>query len=372
MDFSLDSDSLLLQSTAAKYLRNTCPPKAVKEMIASEQGFSMAVWKEIADLGWTLLIYPEEYGGLGGRFLDLYLLFVEIGKAVLPSPFLSSVILSGLLILESGDEKARNDLLPSIAAGETIVAPALGNSMGLYDCTRPTMAAKRTGEGFSLDGKVLFVDYAGAADHILICAGIEDAGPTLFLIPSETRGLALSPISTISAESTFALEAMSVTASSDSVVGRPGAAHEYLERVLPKATALICGEMCGGLERVVEMTVEYMKERVQFGKPLGILQAVQHKCADMESFLAGTRVICLLAASRINEGLDARKQVAMAKAWTNEAYKEVTWIAHQLHGGIGFTEEHDLHLYFKHAKTRELMFGDAAHHRRELAGLLGL
>jgi alkylation response protein AidB-like acyl-CoA dehydrogenase len=373
MDFNPDTETNILKSNAEKYLREKCSPAAVKQTLEEEPGFSPTIWKEIAELGWLGLVYPMKYGGSEGRFLDLYTLFVEIGRAVMPSPFFASAVLAGFVIGESGDEKAKSECLPGIISGEKICTLGLIGERGRYDFEEPALEAETLKDGtYRLSGTRLLVDYAHVADEILVCAAVKGSGPTLFRIRKDAKGKSLTPLDTLTKERTFAVAFDAVGLRPEDVVGQAGKGHTYIRAALPRAIVLKCGEMLGGLERVVDMTVQYMKERKQFGRALGTLQAVQHRCADMQTLLMGTRLTVGQAASLLSEGRPADKEIAMAKAWASDAYKACTWTAHQLHGGIGFTQEHDLHLYYKHAKACELAFGGSLHHRRTLADLMGI
>ncbi|MBU1208480.1 MAG: acyl-CoA/acyl-ACP dehydrogenase [Proteobacteria bacterium] len=376
MDFSLNEETKMLKSNAEKFVKEKCPSSFVKNILKEEKGFSEALWKEMADLGWLGLVYGEPYGGSGGDFFDLFVLFEEMGKAVLPSPFFCSAVFAGLLINEAGDEKVKQEYLPGIIAGKKILTVGLRNERGLYDYQDPAMEAQEVGEGsYRIKGTRLLVPYAHVADEIVVCAklmkGSRDCGPTLFKTKSQGPGIKVIPLNTITGEKDFAVTYAEFPARQTDIIGLPGKGAAYVEKIMPKLIALKCGEMVGGLSKVVDMTVDYVKQRVQFGKPLGVLQVVQHYCADMTTFLDTARTIAYQAASLIDAGLPCAKEVAMAKAWCSDVYKKSTQIAHQLHGGIGFTEEHDLHLYYKHAKTSELDFGDSWYHRQKVAEAMG-
>ena len=376
MDFSLNEETKMLKSNAEKFVKEKCPSSFVKNILKEEKGFSEALWKEMADLGWLGLVYGEPYGGSAGDFFDLFVLFEEMGKAVVPSPFFCSAVFAGLLINEAGDEKVKQEYLPGIIAGKKILTVGLRNERGLYDYQDPALEAQEVGEGsYRIKGTRLLVPYAHVADEIVVCAklmkGSRDSGPTLFKTKSQGPGIKVIPLNTITGEKDFAVTYAEFAARQTDIIGLPGKGAAYVEKIMPKLIALKCGEMVGGLSKVVDMTVDYVKQRVQFGKPLGVLQVVQHYCADMTTFLDAARTIAYQAASLIDAGLPCAKEVAMAKAWCSDVYKKSTQIAHQLHGGIGFTEEHDLHLYYKHAKTSELDFGDSWYHRQKVAEAMG-
>jgi len=372
MDFNFSEDTLMLKNNAERFLKEKCPTSAVKNMLQDEQGFSPALWKEMADLGWMGLIYEEKYGGYGGTFLDLFILCKEMGKTLLPSPFFCSAVLAGLLLKESGDEKAKGTYLPPLIRGEMILTVALLGEGGTYDLQNPGLQALEDSGGYRLSGTCLLVPFAHVAAGILALANVKggkENGPTLFLTKGKTEGPKITPLNTITGEKTFV--AIYEKTKADRI-GEAGKGEAIVQKIWPRATVLKCGEMLGGLERVVEMTVEYTKQRQQFGKPIGSLQAIQHYCADLATFLETTRMIVSQAASLLNEGVPCAKEIAMAKAWCSDAYRKSTWIAHQIHGGIGFTEEHDLHLYYKHAKASELEFGDSLFHRGQVAKEMGL
>lgn len=376
MDFSLSEETILLRNNAQRFLGEKCPSSLVKELAKDEKGFSTAIWKEMAELGWLGLIYDERYGGIGGTFFDLAVLFEEMGKALLPSPFFCSAVLSGLAIDETGDAKLKDEYLPQIINGEKILTLALLDEQGRYDHHDPKLEAKEVaGSSYVLSGTRVLVPYGHVADEILVCAkisGSKERGPTLFKTDPKASGQKTLPLDTLTEEKTSVVIYENVELSAGDIVGIAGEGSTYIGRILPKAIVCKCAEMLGGLQRVIEMTVEYSKERQQFGRPLGSLQVVQHYCADMATYLETTRLITYQAASLISKGRPFEKAVAMAKAWCSDAYKKCTWMAQQIHGGIGFTEEHDLHLYYKHAKASELTFGDSWFHRKKVAEEMGI
>jgi alkylation response protein AidB-like acyl-CoA dehydrogenase len=296
---------------------------------------------------------------------------------VLPSPFFCSAVCAGLLINEAGDDRVKKELLPGIIEGKKILTAGLRNEQGLYDHAESSLEAREAGQGsYRLKGTRFFVPYAHVAEEIVVCArlpkGSAASGPTLFRTKTKGPGVEVTLLNTITGEKEFAVTYADYPVLQKDILGAPGKGASYVEKILPKLIALKCGEMVGGLQRVVDMTVEYMKQRVQFGKPLGVLQVIHHYCADMTTLLDTARLISYQAASLISAGLPCAKEVAMAKAWCSDGYKKATQVAHQLHGGIGFTEEHDLHLYYKHAKTLELDFGDSWVQRQKVADAMGI
>ena len=300
-----------------------------------------------------------------------------MGKAVLPSPFFCSAVCAGLLIGEAGDERVKKETLPGIIEGKNILTAGLRNEQGQYDHADSSLEAIQAGDGsYLLRGTRLFVPYAHVAEGIVVCASLPKSsavmGPTLFKTRTKGPGVQLTPLNTLTGEKEFAVTYSDYPARQNDILGVPGKGSAYVEKILPKLITLKCAEMVGGLQRVVDMTVDYVKQRVQFGRPLGALQVIHHYCADMTTLVDTARLVSYQAASLISAGVPCAKEVAMAKAWCSDGYKKATQISHQLHGGIGFTEEHDLHLYYKHAKTLELDFGDSWVQRQKVADAMGI
>ncbi len=376
MDFDLNEETVLMKDSAERFLQEKCPSSLVREFIKDEAGYSKDIWKEMAELGWLGFIHKEKYGGFEGSFFDLFILFEQIGKVLLPSPFFCSAVLSGLIIDEAGNEKQKDAYLRPIIEGEKIFTTALLDENGRYDANDPKIEAVETRDNaYVVNGTRLLVPYAHVADGIIICANAKDSkagGPTLFIIERNADGQEKTPLDTLGVERTFAVNFKNVNTPAESVIGTPGNGEVYLNKILPKATLLKCGEMLGGLGRVVGMTVEYVKQRHQFDRPLGSLQVIQHYCADMATDLESARLITYQAASLLSEGIPCAKEIAMAKAWSNDAYKKATWTAQQIHGGMGFTEEYDLHLFYKHAKASELAFESSWFHRSKVAEAMGI
>jgi len=368
---------MMLKDGAERFCKSKCPPSRLREWIKDEKGFSTDIWKEMADLGWLALIHKEEDGGIGGSYLDLCILLIEMGKALLPSPFLYSAVLSGLLIAEAGDEALKEEYLPLLLYGEKIMTVALLDEKGREDYKEPKLEARRDQDGsYILTGVRQLVPYAHVADEILVCANVTTAptgGPTVFRVSTKAAGLQLIPLHTLTEEKLFAVIFKDVQVTAKHIIGVSGCGGDYFHTLHQRAVLTKCAEIVGGMERVVTMTVAYVKERFQFGHPLGTLQVVQHFCADMETYLRTSQFLTYQAASLSDERtIEAcTKEIAIAKAWCSDAYKKCTWIAQQLHGAIGFSEEHDLHFYYKHAKASELAFGDARFQRAIIADVMG-
>jgi len=375
MEFQMNEETIMLKESVARFLKEKVSSNLIKELVKGDKGYSESLWKEMAQLGWLGLIFEESYGGSGTAFFDICILFEEIGKSGLSSPFYCSAILCGMIVNETGDTDLKNAYLPAIAQGEKILTLAVVNEEGQYDYSVPDLSAKKSGDSYILNGTRLLVPYASVADEILVCAkvnGTKTRGPTLFKISPKVTGLKMTPLNPMRLEKIFAVYFENVEVSEKDILGSIGEGAMIIEAILPKAIIIKCSEMLGGMERVRDMTVEYMKQRIQFGRPLGALQAVQHHCADIATLTETSRMLVYRAASLLGEGIACDKEISMAKAWCSDAFKKSTQIAHQLHGGIGFTEEHDLHIFYRNGKVSEYEFGDSWLHRNKVADAMGL
>lgn len=376
MNFNLSEETVMMQSYAARYLKEKCSIASMKEAVKSEKGYSESVYKEMSDMGWLGLVHEEKYGGSNGSFFDLFILFEEIGKVLVPSPFYCSAVISGLILRDSGSESLKESCLPAVISAGKVITMAFRNQLGYFDYSRPELKAVAGSDGsFLLKGSKTLVPYAHIADMILVCADVQDqraGGSTLFLVDGDATHMTKTLLNPIGIEKSCTVVFDNVSVSADQIVGAVGQGTKCIEKVINKATVLKCGEMIGGMGRVLEMTMEYAKERKQFGKPLASLQVVQHYCVDMYTYLETARMITYQAASLMSDSLDCAKEVAMAKSWCNEAYKKSTLISHQIHGGIGFCEEHDLGLFYKHAKTSELEWGNTRQQHASIADAMGI
>ncbi len=371
MDLGLTEVQQMLKSSAQEFLTRECPLTLVRDMEEDSRGYTDQLWRQIVSLGWTGVVFPEQYGGTGGSFLDLAVLLEQLGHALVPAPFFSTVVLGGLTVLDAGSDEQKQDLVSRICAGQLTMTLALTEPSATYEPWGVETVASRQGDSYQIKGTKLFVPDAQAADLLLVVARTSSEadparGITLFLVPAGSAGLGISPLNTIASDRQceVALDGVSVPASS--VLGQVGEGWPVVQRAVQRATTGKCVEMLGGADAVLDMTVEYVKQRTQFGRPIGSFQAVQHHCAKMATDVEGSRNIVYQAAWRVSDGLPAGREVSMAKAWVSEAYRRVCATAHQCHGAIGFTKEHDLQLYTRRAKVQELTYGDANYHR-ELA-----
>jgi alkylation response protein AidB-like acyl-CoA dehydrogenase len=377
MDLGLNEEQEMLRESARGFLQRECPKKLVKELDESDEGYSRELWRKMAGLGWMGLVFPEKYGGSGRNFLDLAILLEEMGYNIVPSPFFSTVVLGGLAILTAGSEEQKIEFLPRIARGEMILSLALTEPAASYDAASvKTEAIARNGK-YVIKGTKLFVLNANVADYILCVARTRktrnpEDGITVFLVDARSPGLKCTLLKTLARDKQCEVVFDNVTVSEKSVVGRRGEGWPIVKDILQKAAVGKCAEMVGGAQAALDMAVNYAKERVQFGRPIGSFQAIQHYCANMAMDVSGSRFVTYKAAWRVSEGLPAALNAAIAKAWVSEAYGRVALSAHQIFGAIGFTMDHDIHLYYRQAKAGEIIFGGADFHRAVVAHELGL
>lgn len=377
MDLAFSEEQEILKKVAREFLANECPKSYVREMEEDEKGYKPEIWQKMAELGWLGLAFPEKYGGGGGTFLDLAVLLEEMGRALLPGPFFSTVVLGGLTILEAGTEEQKSEFLPKIAQGQLIMTMALTEPSATYEASGIETKAVREGDDFIINGTKLFVTDAHVADYIICVARTKESpdpeeGITLFLVPGKAPGVKCNLLKTIASDKQCEVVFENVRVSSKDVLGEIDKGWPIVKKILEKAAVAKCCEMVGGAQQVLEMTVNYAKERIQFGRPIGSFQAIQHHCANMAIDVDGARYVTYQAAWMVSEGLPCTKEVAIAKAWTGEAYRRVCALGHQIHGGIGFTKDHDMQLYFRRAKAGEVLFGDPDYYREIIAKEIGL
>ena len=374
MDFALSPDQELLQQSAAEFLAAECPPTLVREVARDEDGYPRALYRKMAELGWMGLVVPEAYGGAGLGQLDLALLCEQLGRAVVPGPFFSSAVLATLAILHGGSSAQKKRWLPRLASGEALGALALLEDNDRIDAGGVAMRARARGGGWALSGAKLFVTDAHVADVLVVAArttGRDEEGVTLFLVPRETPGVKVLPLPSIDVtRRPTEVRFENVELAKDAVLGTAGKGWKPLARVLDAAAVALAADCLGGAQRALELAVEYTKVREQFGRVIGSFQAMKHMAAEMVSEIEPARALVWYAGYAADSlPREAPRAAAMAKACLSDVYSRVANRAVQMHGGIGFTWEHDLHFWFKRAKWNELAYGDATWHRERVAVL---
>ncbi len=374
MDLGLNEAQQMLKNSAREFLEAECPYAYVREMETDERGYTPELWQKLAEQGWLGLIFPERYGGVELSFLDLAILLEEMGRSLLPGPFFSTVVLGGMTILDAGTEAQKQEYLSRIAEGQIIVTLALIEPSARWDAAGVETTAIRRGNSYAISGTKLFVPNAHVSDYLIVAArtGRGERDITLFILPRETRGISQTLLKTIASDRQSEVVFENAAVPSSALLGEVNRGWDTVERVMAWGAMGKCAEMIGGAQEVLNMTVEYAKQRTQFGRPIGTFQAIQHHCANMATDVEGSKYITYQAAWRLSEGLPAEREIAMAKAWVSDAYRRVCATGHQSHGAIGFTKEHNMQLYSRRAKAAELAFGDSDFHLETVAKAIGL
>jgi len=371
MEFSLNQEQIILKNEVRRFLQNECPLDFVKEIVIDEKGYSPLLWKKMAELGWMGVWLEEKYGGSGGTFFDLSIILEEMGRFLLPSPFFSTVILGGTTIKQWGEEALRERFLPNIASGDLLMTMALLEREGSYNIEGTESRGEPKWDGYLLRGKKMFVSNAHVADYIIFPARIYENGYSngisIFIVGAKSKGVEVIPLISLDLEKQFEVNFTDVYVDSNNLIGRKGEGEELIKGLWPVAIAGRCCEMLGAMQRVFEITLDYAQKRKQFDRPISGFQVIQHYFADMAIEIECSKLITYQAAWRISNGLRSDKEVAMAKAWLSDALKKITIMAHQIHGGIGFTEDQNLYLYFRYAKAKEIEFGDSNFHKEFVA-----
>lgn len=374
MDLALNEQQEMLKKSARDFLKKECPASLVRQMQEDEKGYSLELWHKMADLGWMGLVIPQEYGGVGADLIDLVILLEEMGQVLAPVPFLQTVVSGGMTILAGGSEEQKKYFLPKIASGELIMSLALtepGISYGLVNIATRATKDEAGGE-WTIDGTKLFVPYAHVADYFLCVARTGDSGEaqqdlSLFLVDGKNPGISCSLLQTIASDKQFEVTFDSVRVQPGNMLGGLNGGWGIISQSLERSVISQCAMMVGSAQRVLEMTTDYAKERIQFDRPIGSFQVIQHKLADMLVEVNGAQYLTYEAAWRLSQGLTTTEEVSAAKAWANQTFQHACAEAQQIHGGYGIDMEYDLPLYTRQAEVAAQSFGDAYFHREVIA-----
>jgi alkylation response protein AidB-like acyl-CoA dehydrogenase len=375
VNFGFSDEQELLRRQARDFLDRDCPTRRVRELMEDELGHDPAMYKRMAELGWTAIPFAERHGGLGLGLVDLVVVLEEMGRHLVPSPLSSTVGLAGMTLAASGAEEHAARLLPAVCDGSACATVALVEESGRWDAGGVRMPAQRSGDAWLLRGEKLFVPDAHVADWMIVATRTADDpadGLTLLLVDARAPGLTVRPLRSMDAtRRTAAVGFDDVEVAAEAVLGEPNRGWATLRRGLDRALVGVSAELAGTAQRVLELSVEYAKVRQQFGRPIGTYQAISHRCADMLVAVESAKSLVYHAAWALdNDVPEAPLAAAMAKAYASDAARSVAGGGLQVHGGIGFTWEHDIHLYLKRAKWGEATLGNASHHRERVAQLL--
>lgn len=369
MDLGFSEQQEMLRKMARDFLTAECPKRLVRDMEDDAVGHPRELWQKMAELGWHGLAFPEEYGGGGGTFLDLVVLLEEMGRACLPGPFFSTIVLGGLPVLDLGAEEQKRKFLPQIARGALAMTLALNEAGAKYIPSGISVSAVSDRQGYTISGTKLFVPHAHVCDWIICAARTKRGRATLeesislFLVDKKNPGVTCELLETIAHDKQCELKFHNAKVAEEDILGGEW---DEIAKILQKATVAKCVEMVGEAQQVLEMSVDYAKTRIQFGRPIGSFQAIQHHCANMAADVEAARLMAYRAAWLISEGLPCAKEASAAKVWVNEACRRVMALGHQIHGAIGFTWDHDMQLFSRRAVAGRVSLGDSDFHRDQV------
>jgi alkylation response protein AidB-like acyl-CoA dehydrogenase len=371
VNFAFSEEQEELRRVVRQFLDDKSPEAAVREQMDTERGFDDAVWAQMGEqMGLQGLIVPEEYGGMGYTYVELIVVLEEMGRSLLCAPYFSTVVLGANTLIHSGDEAAKAELLPGIASGQTIATLAFTEESGRWSEDGITIEATDDGGQWRVSGTKMYVLDGHTADLVIVAARTAN-GVSLFHCAGDAEGLTRTPLATM--DQTRKQARLEFDSTAVTPIGNEGEGWAVLDRVLDLAAVGLAAEQVGGAQMCLDTAVQYAKDRVQFGRPIGSFQAIKHKCADMLLEVESAKSAAYYAgwcAAELNDELPS--VASLAKAYCSEAYFHASAENIQIHGGIGFTWEHPAHLYFKRAKSSELLFGDPTYHRELLAQRIGI
>jgi len=379
MSLVLTDDQVLLKQSAADFVKKESPVSRVRKLRdeGDPDGFSRALWRKMAELGWQGMLIPEQYGGLSMGYADLACVLEECGRNLVPEPLLSTIALGANAVLLGGSEEQKQEILPRVADGSLVMTVAYQEKASRYDLAKVACRADRRGDGYLLSGEKTLVLDGHVADLLVVAARTSGApgdarGISLFLVPRGTPGLETRRQESVHLRNVAWVSLRDAEVPSGALLGAEGGGLDVLEGVIDRATVALCAEMLGGMQAAFEMTLDYLKTRRQFGVLIGTFQALKHRAARMFVEIELARSAVLGACDALDRGVhDARALVSAAKARCSEAGMLVGYEGVQMHGGIGMTDEHDIGFYLKRARGNEITFGDAAFHRDRFARVGG-
>jgi len=372
MDLALTEEQQLLKNTVRSFMEREAPKQTLVALQGSERGLEPGMWETAARVGWLGMLIPDEYGGSGGSLTDAAVLFEELGRGPLPGPFFSSAVLGALTVLEAGTEEQKRQLLPGVALGQTVLSVAVTDPNNSWGPVGVTMTPSRRGEAYLLNGAKTFVPDAVAATHVIVVvrtgAGLEDV--SLLVVDTSARGVRTRLLpGFIGWQGELMLDDVELPASA-LLGGQENGGWTALESALEKATPLLCAYQVGGCQAVFELSVLYSQTRIQFGQAIGRFQRVQDHIIRLTNHLDSARWTTNEALWKLDSGRPARASVHMAKAVSSEAYLEACNAAHEVHAGIGSSQEYGLVKHTQMSRTLFHVLGDPKWHKRRMADAL--
>jgi len=371
MDVKLSEEQVQLRDTARKFLTEACTPDFIREIEKSEQGYAPGMWRQMSEMGWLGIGLPEACGGLGMSTIDMVILMKELGRRIAPTPFFPTVCIAAEALARAGSD-AQKAAVEEIVDGRRVAAFAWQEASRDFDAGVIELAARASGDGFVLDGTKMFVEYAGAADSLLVVARTggrrpERAGLTAFWIDAKRAGISCTREATIARDHHYKVRFENVAVARDEVLGEVGGAWDLLEPVFEKAAVLYAAFVIGVSEQMHEFATQYAKDRVQFSRPIGQMQTIQNYLATLIIEIYGADTLTLFTAFNLDKGRDVRDYVAKAKVFAAETVKNTTDVGSQIFGGMGYMEESDTTLYLRRGRQYKAMFGGTEYWERIVA-----
>ncbi len=374
MDVLLTEEEKVVRDSARKFFEAECSTTLVREMETDPKGYPPGLWRKAAELGWQGMALPEKYGGQDLPLVYLGLIFEEAGRAMAPLP-LHSTVVAALTIASDGTEAQREAILPAVVRGDAVLTWAFTERDPRFLSETIHTQAVASGDHFVINGTKLFVDNFVAADQCLVACRTApgskgNAGLSLFLVDTKSPGLSHAPLVTLAKDKQSEVVFENVRVPRANLIGELNQGGAIVERMLDRATALLCAQMLGATRKDAEMAIEYAKYRVAFGQPIGAFQSIQHVCADMIVWIDGGEMLTYEALWKMDQGLPASVEVSQAKAFCNEKCEAVVRFSQIIHGGIGFMMEFDLHLWFRRVSAWSMRLGTSYEHRARIAHAL--
>ena len=377
MDFNISESQEMLRDMARDFLTKECPKSRVRQLYQDECGYDHQMWGKMAELGWQGLVLPEEYGGSAADFLDMAILMEEMGRNILPGPFFSTIAFGALPVLQFGTDKQKKKYLPGIADGASIWTMAFFEESAGYRPADIKIKAKRTSSGYLIQGEKIFVPDVHIADYLLVAARTHSTkdpsnGITMFIVDASDSLLEKELIPTMAGDRQYKVTFDKVQVSDSNVLGAVDKGWEVIDFLLQRAAVLKCAEISGACQAVLSMTNAYAKERIQFDRPIGAFQAVQHKLADMQINTEGLQYLLYQAAWEISNGLTSPLHISMAKVKAAKVYESICADGITTHGALGFTMDCDIGLYYRRVRAAEFAGGNTELHKENIAFRLGI
>lgn len=374
MDILLNEEERMVKASAREFLEVECPPALVRDMEVDERGYPSELWRKVVDLGWLGLALPEQYGGQGLPLTYLGIIMEEMGRYLAPLPIHSTMV-AALTVAKDGTEEQRQEVLPSVANGDSIMTWAFTEQNPRFVPEAINAQATADGDDFVINGTKLFVDNFIVADKCLVVcrtapASSGNEGISLFMVDTNSPGISQISLITMAKDKQSEVAFDNVRVPKANMIGALNQGWPIVQGMLDRATVLLCTQLVGATRMDAEMAIEYSKNRTAFGRPIGAFQSVSHMCADMIMWVDGGQLLTYEALWKLDQGLPASVEISQAKAFSNEKCEAVVRYGQMIHGGIGFMMEFNLHLWFRRVSAWTMKLGTTFEHRAKIANAL--